>query len=58
MQSVELNEQTLANYDCVVIATHHAAYDWQMVSDHAKLIIDTRGATRNVTGKRDHIYLA
>lgn len=58
MKSAELTEETLASYDCVIIATHHTAYDWQMIADHAKLIIDTRGATRSVTGKRDHIYLA
>ena len=36
-----LTPETLASYDCVLIATHHAAYDWQMVADHAKLIVDT-----------------
>ncbi|MCE9589726.1 MAG: nucleotide sugar dehydrogenase [Planctomycetes bacterium] len=58
MTSVALSPQMLAGYDCVLIATHHAAYDWQLVADHAKLIIDTRNATRGVTGRRDHIVLA
>ena len=58
MTSVELTAESLAGYDCVLIATDHAAYDWQMVADHAQLIIDTRNATRSVTGKRDHIVLA
>ncbi len=58
MRSVPLTPQSLAKYDCVIIATHHSAYDWQMIADHAKLIIDTRGATRAVTGKRDHIVMA
>lgn len=58
MQSVELTAESLAGYDCVLIATHHAAYDWQMIADHAKVIVDTRGATRHVTGKQDHIYHA
>ena len=55
MHSVPLTPQTLASYDCVVISTNHAAYDWQLIADHAKLIVDTRNATRNVQGKRDHI---
>jgi UDP-N-acetyl-D-mannosaminuronate dehydrogenase len=42
----------------VLVATHHAAYDWQMVADHAKLIVDTRNALRDVKGKRDHIVPA
>jgi len=58
MKSVPLTPQTLAGYDCVLIATHHAAYDWQMIADHAKLIVDTRNALRNVTGRRDHIVSA
>lgn len=58
MHSVPLTPQSLQSYDCVMIATHHAAYDWQMVADNAKLIIDTRGAMRNVKGKRDHIVQA
>ncbi len=58
MTSVELTPQSLADYDCVLIATDHAAYDWQMVADHAQLIVDTRNATRAVTGRRDHIVSA
>ncbi|MFA7237392.1 MAG: nucleotide sugar dehydrogenase [Phycisphaeraceae bacterium] len=48
MSSVELTAKSLASYDCVLIATHHAAYDWQMVADHAQLIVDSRGVMRNV----------
>ena len=55
MKSVPLSPAALASYDAVVIATHHQAYDWQMVADHAKLIVDTRNAMRAVTGPRDHI---
>jgi UDP-N-acetyl-D-glucosamine dehydrogenase len=58
MRSIELSPEALKRYDCVLIATHHAAYDWQMVADHAKLIVDTRNATRNVKGKRTHIVQA
>jgi UDP-N-acetyl-D-glucosamine dehydrogenase len=55
MTSVPLTPQSLASYDCVLISTHHAAYDWQMIADHARLIIDTRNAMKGVTGRRDHI---
>jgi UDP-N-acetyl-D-glucosamine dehydrogenase len=58
MQSIELSPQKIASYDCVLVATHHAAYDWQMIADNAKLIIDTRNATRNVKGRQDHIVRA
>ncbi|MGD0387606.1 MAG: nucleotide sugar dehydrogenase [Tepidisphaeraceae bacterium] len=58
MRSQSFSAQSLGEYDCVIIATHHSAYDWQMIADHAKLIIDTRGAMRHVTGRRDHIVMA
>jgi UDP-N-acetyl-D-glucosamine dehydrogenase len=58
LRSVPITAQSLHGYDCVVISTHHSAYDWQMIADHANLIIDTRGAMRNVTGKREHIVPA
>lgn len=58
MNSVPLSADTLEGYDCVIIATHHSAFDWQMIADHAPLIVDTRNALRNVSGRRDHIISA
>jgi UDP-N-acetyl-D-glucosamine dehydrogenase len=58
MRSVPLTKDSLARYDCVLISTHHSAYDWQMIADHSKLIVDTRGAMRNIQGRRDHIVPA
>jgi UDP-N-acetyl-D-glucosamine dehydrogenase len=55
MASVTLSAQSLKSYDCVIIATHHSAYDWQMIADNASLIVDTRNAMKDVKGKRDHI---
>ena len=57
-ESVELTAEAVAAYDCVVISTHHSAYDWQWLADHAKLIVDARGAMRKVAGPRDHIVPA
>jgi UDP-N-acetyl-D-glucosamine dehydrogenase len=58
LKSVPLNAETLASYDCVLIATHHKAFDWQMIATHARLIVDTRNALRDVTGSRAHIVMA
>ena len=58
MRSVDIAPDSLGNYDCVLIATDHGAYDWQMIADHAQLIIDTRGAMRHVSGRHDHIVSA
>jgi UDP-N-acetyl-D-glucosamine dehydrogenase len=57
MRSVELNAKTLASYDCVLVSTNHAAVDYAMVAQHAKLIVDTRNAMKAATN-RDHIVKA
>ncbi|MEX2214944.1 MAG: nucleotide sugar dehydrogenase [Phycisphaeraceae bacterium] len=58
MDSVALTPETLAAYDAVIVITHHSSYDWQFVADHAKLVIDTRGVMRTITGRREHIVSA
>ncbi len=48
MRSVELSELELAESDCVVIVTAHMCYDWEWVVANSKLVVDTRGVTRNI----------
>jgi UDP-N-acetyl-D-glucosamine dehydrogenase len=56
MKSVPLNPQTLSKYDAVVIATDHSSYDYGVIVDSAKLVVDTRNATRRVIRHRDKIF--
>jgi UDP-N-acetyl-D-glucosamine dehydrogenase len=58
MRSVPLTPETLATYDCVLVATHHAAFDWQMIAEHSSLIVDTRNALKDVAGPKDHVVTA
>lgn len=48
MSSIELDPDMLKSQDCVLLATDHAAYDWNSLLPHIKLLIDTRGATRSI----------
>jgi UDP-N-acetyl-D-glucosamine dehydrogenase len=57
MKSVPLNPQTLGSYDAVVISTDHSSYDYGAIVDAAKLVIDTRNATRRVMRHREKIVL-
>ncbi len=57
-KSVDLSANSLAGYDCVLIATHHAAIDWQLVADHARLIIDTRNAMAKIARPKATIVKA
>jgi UDP-N-acetyl-D-glucosamine dehydrogenase len=58
MKSVPLTPQSLASYDCVLVATHHTGYDWQMIADNANLVVDTRNALKGVQGRKEHIIPA
>ncbi|WP_193210801.1 nucleotide sugar dehydrogenase [Luteolibacter marinus] len=48
VRSVEWNEETIRAQDCIVISTHHAAFDLGQLADWADLIIDTRNAMATV----------
>ncbi len=58
LQSQPLSPELLAAQDCVLIATDHSAYDYELIVRHAPLVIDTRGATRRVQGERGNIVPA
>src|SRR5688572_10047660 len=46
MDSSPLTAEYLAQQDCVLIATDHTAYDYDFVVRSAKLVVDTRNATK------------
>ena len=43
LQSVPLSAQTLEDFDCVVLATDHDGFDYELLQSQAHLIVDTRG---------------
>ena len=53
--SVELSPESLKKYDAVLIATDHSSVDYQELVDHAKLVVDTRNATKDVERGREKI---
>ena len=46
LASVDLSEQAVQNYDCVLVATNHDDFDYGMIRKSARLIVDTRGVYR------------
>jgi UDP-N-acetyl-D-glucosamine dehydrogenase len=46
LTAVELTPETVAGADCVLILTSHSAFDYAMVSDRARLVVDTRNALK------------
>jgi UDP-N-acetyl-D-glucosamine dehydrogenase len=43
LQSVELSAENIVLYDCLVLATDHDSFDYELLQSRAQLIIDTRG---------------
>ena len=43
LQSVNLTPDKIAEYDVLLLATHHTKFNYDMLKENAKLIIDTRG---------------
>ncbi len=59
VQSVKLTEDVLKAQDVVMIVTDHDNVDYNFVAEHAKLIVDTRNATKDVYNKfKDKIVKA
>ncbi|WP_444897725.1 nucleotide sugar dehydrogenase [Microbulbifer sp. EKSA008] len=43
MSSVNLNQVDLLNYDLVLLATDHDAFDYELLAEKSQLLVDTRG---------------
>jgi UDP-N-acetyl-D-glucosamine dehydrogenase len=48
LSSVALTPDTLKSYDCVLIATNHDAFDFDLIRKNSGVVIDTRGVYREV----------
>ncbi|WP_274572621.1 nucleotide sugar dehydrogenase [Neisseria leonii] len=46
LQSEPFTAENLASFDCVILATDHDTFDYDLLHRHARLIIDTRGRFR------------
>lgn len=43
LSSVALAPKSISSYDCILIATDHDQFDYDMIKENAELIVDTRG---------------
>ena len=56
-KSTPLSKSVIAEADCVIITTDHSSYDYDLIAKHAKLVVDTRNATKKVVKGREKIVL-
>ncbi len=57
-RSVDLDADTLADFDAVLIVTDHGAVDYDALVAHSRLVVDTRNVTRDVPAHRERIVKA
>ena len=57
-KGVPLTDEAIANADAVVILTEHTSIDYARVVEKAKLVVDTRNATKKVPGSRENVIRA
>jgi len=43
LHSVDLTKNSLKTFDCVLLATDHDAFDYDLIINHSDLLVDTRG---------------
>jgi UDP-N-acetyl-D-glucosamine dehydrogenase len=43
LRSIAVTPQSVKDFDCVLLATNHDTFDYDLIKKHAKLIVDTRG---------------
>jgi UDP-N-acetyl-D-glucosamine dehydrogenase len=53
--SAALTSKEVKAADCVVILADHSDYDYQWIVDHAHSVVDTRNATKGVSGNKKKI---
>jgi UDP-N-acetyl-D-glucosamine dehydrogenase len=52
-----LTAERLAASDCALILTAHSAFDYELIVRHARVVFDTRNATKQVAGKKPNVVL-
>ena len=55
LTAVELNADAVETADCVLILTSHSAFDYAMIGDRARLVVDTRNALKAYRSSRTSI---
>jgi UDP-N-acetyl-D-glucosamine dehydrogenase len=44
--------ENLGQYDCVLIVTDHTDYDYKKIVQEAKLVVDSRNATKGIQSEK------
>jgi len=56
--SVDWNEETISQFDAVVISTNHSDINYKQLADWAECIVDTRNAMNGIATKEKQVWKA
>ncbi len=42
----------IADFDCVIVVTDHSGYDYQRIVNQARIVVDTRNATKGISSPK------
>lgn len=51
LSSVPITAASLARFDAVLLLTDHDRFDYELIRQHARLIVDTRGRFRRLDAR-------
>ena len=55
LESQTLTDDVIRKADCVIITTAHSSYDFEKIVQNAKLVVDTRNATKSVRSNKSKV---
>lgn len=55
LESQTLTDDVIGKADCVIITTAHSIYDFEKIVQNAKLVVDTRNATKSVRSNKSKV---
>jgi UDP-N-acetyl-D-glucosamine dehydrogenase len=57
LESVPMTQETLQEHDVVVILTDHSSFQYAQIAKHARTVVDTRNALKDIPHDRDKVML-
>jgi UDP-N-acetyl-D-glucosamine dehydrogenase len=55
LSSVEATGENISAADCVLVLTNHSSFDWALVAERARMVVDTRNALKAYRRSRSSI---
>ncbi len=52
LQMTNMPLDGIGEFDCVVVVTDHADYDYNQIADESQLVVDTRNATKGISSPK------